>query len=424
MSHRLAVAAVLITAGLVAVALPAQAAGPAVALPATSAPCVAIGFVHEHADAAGVALAPDLARVLAEARCARAKAAAPRVAVSLHVDDDVTAVAIAAPAADAAALADFAAAFAAVPGSDDELACAIAAAALACDDARHVLPGGELAAAARAALCPQALAPAGAASLLALTPTAVRALAGAPRRTLAGVAGDERPELRALARAAERTDLPSRLAFGQAGAGSVAAELVDTVHRRVDQPFVAAAFAVPMDLDRAALAVALAVARDRAARRWQLRGSELRAGTPFVDWSWLRGDALVAFHRRGLPPVRLRPGEPAADAAAERDATAAELRELLADLRRPVDEREIAGARTQVVAEVGCQLRADASDPATVALALRQALLRAVRGIDAGAVAAVTPAAATAALARVLDAPACWRALLPTPSVALGWRPR
>jgi hypothetical protein len=252
----------------------------------------------------------------------------------------------------------------------------------------------------------------------------VRALAGAPRRTLAGVAGDERPELRVLARAAERTDLPSRLAFGQAGAGSVAAELVDTVHRRVDQPFVAAAFAVPMDLDRAALAVALAVARDRAARRWQLRGSELRAGTPFVDWSWLRGDALVAFHRRGLPPVRLRPGEPAADAAAERDATAAELRELLADLRRPVDDREIGGARTQVVAEVGCQLRADASDPATVALALRQALLRAVRGIDAGAVAAVTPAAATAALARVLDAPACWRALLPTPSVALGWRPR
>jgi hypothetical protein len=418
MSHRL-----VLVAALIATAARAQDAGPSIAWLAPGAPCIAVGFVYEHVDAAGAPLAPDLARVLASVRTARAQAAAPRVAVSLHLDDAITAVAAACPRADADALAAFAAAFAAVPGSDDDVARAVAAAALACDDARHLLPGGELAAAMRAALSTEGPAPAGPSALLALSPAAVRELASAPRRTLAGIAGDDAPAVRALARSAERADLPPARR-GASPAAAPASGLVDTVHRRVDQPFVAVAFAAADDVDRAALAVALAVARDRAARRWQLRGSELRAGTPFVDWSWLRGDRIVAFHRRGAAPVRLRPGEPAADAAAERDATAAELRELLADLRRPIDEREAAAARAQAAAELGCQLRADASDPATLALGLRQALLRRVRGIDGDAVVAVTPGAASAALAQLLDSQGCWQALMPTPSAALGWRPR
>lgn len=429
MSHRVAtVASLIAVVAIGGVSVRAQDGGPAVTLPAPGAPCVAIGFLYEHVDADGAWLAPDIARALAAVRCARAQAAAPQLAVSVHVDDEVTAVAAAGKRADASALAGFAAAFASVPGGDDELARAIAAAALAMDDARHVLPGGELAAAARAALAPVGQVPAGPTALLALTPAALRQLAAAPRRTLTGCAGDAGIDVLELARSGQRVDLPSRLAAASAApAAPVPAAdsaIAAAVHRRVDQPFVAAAFAVPADLDRAALAVALTVARDRAARRWQLRGSELRAGTPFVDWSWLRGDRVVAFHRRGLAPIRVRPGEPAADVAAERDATAAELREFLDDLRRPVAETEVAAARAQAAAELGCQVRADASDPATVALGLRQALLRRVRGVDDGAIAAVAPAAATAALARLLAGPQCWQALLPTPSPSLGWRPR
>ncbi|MFN9276282.1 MAG: hypothetical protein ACK6D2_11180, partial [Planctomycetota bacterium] len=113
------------------VSVRAQDGGPAVTLPAPGAPCVAIGCLYEHVDADGAWLAPDIARALAAVRCARAQAAAPQLAVSVHVDDEVTAVAAAGKRADASALAGVAAAFPSVPGGDDERARAIAAAALA-----------------------------------------------------------------------------------------------------------------------------------------------------------------------------------------------------------------------------------------------------------------------------------------------------
>lgn len=417
MSHHL-----VIVAALIAAVGRAQDGAPAVVLPAPGSPCVAVGFLDAHTGGDGGSLAPDVARVLAAVRCARARAAAPQVAVSVHVDDQVTAVAVACRRADADALAVFLAAFTAVPGSDDEIALAIAAAALACDDDRHLLPGGELAAAARAALCPDGPAPIGSEALSALTPARMRDLAKSTRRALAGVAGDVPSAVRELAATDANALTVARRSDPAVAVGDD--RIVGRVHRRVDQPFVAAAFAVPADLDRATLAVAVAVARDRAARRWQLRGSELRAGTPFVDWSWLRGDGIVTFHRRGVAPVRLRPGEPAADVAAERDATAGELRGLLADLRRPVEDRELLAARAQAAAELGCQLRPDGPDPAMVALCLRQALLRAARGCDAAHVAAVSTAAATTAIARLLEGPRRWSALLPTSSASLGWRPR
>lgn len=410
------------TAALAALILPAAVAqAPAVDAPTQMPPCVAVGVLYAHADGP-TPLAADVAQVLAAVRLAAARNAAPAVAASLHVDADCACIVGAAPRADADALAAFVAALATLPGSDDELARAAAAAALALDDARHLLPGGAFAAAV-AGLAPVARPPLGPEALLQLSPATLRQLAGERPPRAVGESGQLPTAVRAALPAARGgVGLPAPAAAAAVAPPSTA--IVDEVHRRIDQPFVAVAFAVPADLDRAALAAGLAVARERAAVRLPLRGTELRAGTPLVDWSWLHGDRVVRCHRRGASPVRMRPGEPFVDAAAERDATAAELRQLLAELQRPVEERELAPARRQLAAELGGQLRADAADPAAAALCLRQALLRNARGIDLAAVAAVTPEQATAALQRLTSAPSCWRALLPTPSAALGWRPR
>ena len=58
-------------------------------------------------------------------------------------------------------------------------------------------------------------------------------------------------------------------------------------HTRLDGPFAALAFAVGEGADLPALAVAVEVAKMRAARDLRLRGSEASARAPFVGWSWL-----------------------------------------------------------------------------------------------------------------------------------------
>lgn len=388
---------------------------------AAAAPCPAVALLYEHVDAAGERLPPDVAYVLASVRLARGRAAAPKAQASLHVDDACAC--ISAAATDPAQLAAFVAACDDLTGSDDELALASAAAALLADDERHFVPGGAHAAAARAALWPAAPAPAGAEALAALTPASLRALAAVARRTAAtGNRAVDAALTTALA-ARQRLDLPAAAAPAgpAAGAGD---DLASEPHPRVDQPFVALAFAVPAELDRAALAVALAIARERAAALWPLRGSELRARTPYVAWSWLHDERVVTFHRRGLAPIAVRPGERCADAAGERDATVAEVRALLADLQRPFAAGEVATGRDRAAAELGLRSPVDAADPASAALALRQQVVRSRHGIDDAALAAVDAAAAMAALQRLLAAPRRWHALLPTPSPAKGWRPR
>jgi len=404
-------------AALIAAAADAQAPASASA----TSPCPAVALLYEHVDAAGERLPRDVADVLAAVRFARGKAAAPKAQASLHVDDACTCLSVA--ARDPAQLAAFVAACDDLSGSDDELALAAAAAALQADDERHLLPGGAHAAAARAALWPSAPQRAGAEALAALTPASLRALATVARYTAATGNGAIDAALAHALATRQRLDLPMaiNLAGPAPGAGD---ELVSELHPRVDQPFVALAFAVPADLDRAALAVALAIARERAAALWPLRGSELRARTPYVAWSWLHDERVVTVHRRGFAPIAVRPGERCADAAAECEATVAEVRALLAELQRPFAAGEMVAGRDRAAAELGLRLALDVADPASAALALRQQMVRYRHGIDAAALAAVDAAAATAALQRVLAAPRQWHALLPSPSPAKGWRPR
>jgi hypothetical protein len=410
-------------AALIAVAVPAQTPSPTVALGDASSPCVAVGVLYDHVDGNGVRLPADVAAVLAAVRLRRALAQAPAAQGSLHVDEACTCLVAAAKAGEQAQLQAFVASLATVPGSDDDVALAAAAAALAVDDERFLLPGGAHAAAARAALWPAALPAAGSSALAELTPAGLRALAQPKRRTVAGVLGPAAPGLVADAAAQQRVDLPPASGRGEVAAGGGDA-MASELHPRVDQPFVALAFAVPAAVDHAALAVALAVARQRAAAAFPLRGSELRAGTPPVAWSWLRDDAFVVFHRRGMAPIAVRPGERCADAATERDATAAELRALLVALQKPIADAECAAGRDHAMAELGLRLRADAADPATAALCLRQALVRARHGIDPAALERVDAAAASAALQSLFAGPRQWHALMPELSPAQGFRPR
>jgi hypothetical protein len=201
----------------------------------------------------------------------------------------------------------------------------------------------------------------------------------------------------------------------------------EEVHSRVDQPFVMAAFAAPGPAALPAFVVAHEVARDRAARRFQLRGSELRARTPFVAWSPLAGDDLVCFHRRGVQFVQLLPGEVAAGAKDELAATAAELAAFLQDLRQdPPTAAEVAKARTHAVAELGLEPPTLANcDPAVLGGRLRAAMLASRRGIDLASIAAVGVAEVQQVLGTVLDpAGAYWHALMPAPQPDRGWRRR
>lgn len=95
---------------------------------------------------------------------------------------------------------------------------------------------------------------------------------------------------------------------------------LDEPHGRIDGPYVAAAALAPGRADWPAFALGIEVARSRAERRFQSRGDEALARAPAVGWSWLRGDPIAVFCRRGLDA-----GAPAA--------VRQELQDLLDDLR-------------------------------------------------------------------------------------------
>jgi hypothetical protein len=393
---------------------------------------VAVAWLH----GGGVAPGHDLgvAAVLAQVRLARAAAVAPRVQASVHVDGAVACIVGVTAAAQAASLAPFAAALlddGAAMG-DDAIAAAIARAALQADDQEFLVPAGVLAR--RVGRHFGGAEPgSGSAAMLALAPADVRERLRVPVPTLARARGAIPAEVAAALAALPLSvgELPRpalrAAATATAAAGSAPPALHTEVHSRVDQPFVVAAFAAPPAPHAAAFAVACEVARARAIRRFPLRGSEPRAGTWFVAWAWLAGDDCVRFHRRGCDPVKLLPGERASDVAAECEATAAELRAFLADLReRPPTAEEVGRAQATVLAETGLSMAArQSADPAVLGGRLRASLLASVRGIDAEAVGAVTPATAAAALAATLaEAGACWWALLPAAIPGIGWRPR
>jgi hypothetical protein len=395
--------------------------------PLAGAEAVAIGIVWRNA-AAG--LDPGTAAVLAECRLQHARERVANVAASAHADAELTSIVVVAPAKYAATAAAFVRALldAPVAFAEDTILVATARAARVADDQLHVVPGGMLTQwAVLHAVGDPATSPYGDPVLmLALTPARVRELLAQPVGAVGVVCG--------AADAAFAAELP-RLYTGAAPSTVPAAPRTvhspppeapgTTVHSRVDQPFVVAAFAVSAS---PALAVGCELARDRAARRCKLRGSELRAGTPFVAWSWLTGDAVVRFFRRGESFTQLRRGEVApADAEAERAATAAELEALLADLRaRPPSGSELSNARTHLLAESGLAApTAGAGDAAMIGGRLRNTMLCRERGITAAAVEAVTASEVQQALAAAL-APerAHWHALLPVPQADRGWRRR
>lgn len=376
----------------------------------------AFALLWEHGFDDDVDLVHGAARVLVECRLERARAAVPQVTTSgFVVGPDASLVFVLVDAKDHASGLRFceAAANDAASLSDDTIALVIARAALAADDAEWLHPGPVLQCRARAALCtgPAARPVAGSPrALQSLSPARVRELSksGAPPRGLA--LGAIAAELRAAAAnwpACRRT--PTARSFGGVTTTTTVTN-APLVHPRLDGPLVATAFVVPDSVPLAAFAVAIEVAKARAARRLRLQGRELLARAPIVEWSWLRGDPLVVFCRRGAN-------------GAEPSRAAAELDALLADLRTNAPSAdELAAAIQGVIGEtLGGPGRAAAA--ATLPGRATAMLLAEWRGIVANDISVVTADAARAAFARGCPETAGFRGtLVPAPADEPGWR--
>lgn len=376
-------------------------------------------------------------RVLAECRLDRARRAVPAITASgLQVCADAVTVFASGAASARLQLAAFLAALLddTLSMQDEELSLSIARAALAADDAEFLYPGPVLQTRLRLRLCrgTSAARPvAGSApAMAALTPGQVRELLLVPVAVRLGVLGAIPPELR---RAVE--GLPARAVHARKPERAVDAVVAVgnaieyETHDRVDSPFVAVGFRAPSGDQLPAFALAIEVARART-RRLPMRAGQAMGRAPVVGWSWLHGDPVVVFCRRGADFVQLRPGERVeADIAAERDATVAELESILQNLRRePPTARELADALSALQLELALQpLSPDrqsalAANAAVLPWRLQVLLLGARRGIDKTALASATPAAVHASLASVLDpAGACWHGLMPVPRSDVGW---
>ncbi|MFK7741626.1 MAG: hypothetical protein AB8H80_15015 [Planctomycetota bacterium] len=330
---------------------------------------------------------------------------------------------------------------------DDLLERVLAQQALAADDAQFLYPGSVLAAAAHAHVWREqgALArpPEGSSAEIAgLTNEHVRQALAAAVPMRVGALGIVPAALRAAAErlpwrsaeAAKKTAGRSSLADARQPSGVLPKELP---HRRSDSPWVAAAFVAPVSVDstgaeRAAFALALDLASQRAARSLRLRGQELFARAPLVAWSLLDEDRLAFFCRRGEQPIELLPGEVAqATVADERRATRGELDALLEDLRtRALLPAEVNAARERLryrfeVPEPGSR-PVWGGEPATLPGRLQLLLLaNQLRTFSAAELDSV----AIEDVARVFSetlAPgrAFWLALLPLPSERAGFRAR
>ncbi|MEO6597231.1 MAG: hypothetical protein ABIP94_21015, partial [Planctomycetota bacterium] len=377
------------------------------------------------------------ARVLAECRLERARAEVPgTLASGMQVGADASVVFVVADGSSCARAAAFVEALLDDTRSidDDLLARVIARTALAADDAESLYPGLALQSRARLALCSGSAARSTAGSA-----RAIQALAPARARELLRVAVPRRGWGLGLLPEALRASLAMALtgpvAIPQnsrtAAAQAIAApEFVP--HARVDSPFVAAAFLVPSSEQLPAFAIGVEVARARAWRRFRAMGREAMARAPFVSWSWLAGDPLVTFCRRGFDPRKLWPGEQAAaDAEAERIAVQAELQGLLEDLRRvPPSAQELASAVRCLevelaVAPASAGNAVTAGESALLPGRIQARLLAAQRGIDVAALAAVQASELHDVLRSTLAAErAWWGGLMPYPLPGVGWSSR
>lgn len=315
------------------------------------------------------------------------------------------------------------------PLADEVVALAIARVALAADDAAYLYPGQVLAARARAhfGAGPWASAPLGDPSTIAaLAPDDVRSRLRRPvgRRVLGLGAGDDavRPLLADVRVAMPAPSVPRPTPTTTAGR-----ELRTEVHERIDAPFVAAAFVVA-DCDLGPVAVGLQVVRARAQRRFGSRYSGVPARAPFVAWSWLDGDPLVLFHRRGVDPLPKLPEEPAQrDAAFAAEVARGQLLALLEEARTlPPTEAELAEAQLRLVAELALASTTTTPLAASLLPGRAQALLLGERrGLHADAITRVDAGAVRQALQALL-APerAFWHGLLPVPRGDRTWAVR
>jgi hypothetical protein len=353
---------------------------------------------------------------LAECRLLRARRAVPEaVASGVQVGGDATVAFVLVPTAEAARGVAFCGALLddTLAVDDDLVARAIARAALAADDAEWLYPGEVLASRARRHLLAGGAARGVAGSAVAvqaLTPARLRALLRQPVGVLAVGVGSVPA---AVQQQALSLPLPPKPRHAQPSPPPIAtavdaAPVADVQpHPRVDGPFVAIAFVVPPAVDHAALAVAVEVARGRAARTLRLRGGEAQARAPLVAWSWLRGEPLLRFHRRGPDG-----GEP--------DQPWGELDALLADLvERPPTAVECDTAVRTLRAEFGLVPPTAAVDGAALPGWAMASLLARWRRIDEAAVTAVTAAAAHAALRATCGGDRVYRGGLVPPAAAV-----
>ncbi|MBL9076502.1 MAG: hypothetical protein JNL08_03295 [Planctomycetes bacterium] len=365
------------------------------------------GFDGDAPDESGAAAA------VAEYRLARARRAVPDVLASgATVAADATVVHVLVPATAADRGLAFCRALLddAQPVDADLAAVAIARTALAADDADGVYPGPVLAGSARRALLTGggARGVAGsAAAIQALTPARLQQLLAAPVAVHGIVLGACGADGCGAAAALPLPTVVPGAAPPSAVRSAPPAAAAAQPHRLADGPIVALAFAVPGGTAPAAFALAVEVARQRAARALPLQGREGIARAPLVTWSGLHGDPVLVFCRRGPNGT-----EPAA-AFAELDA-------LVADLRaRPPTAAELDTARRSLRAELGLSPLPPGTDGAALPGRAVALLLAELRSVDEAALDAVTPAAAQAALAAVVEPRRAFRgALVPARSAA------
>jgi len=307
------------------------------AVPGATSTVLVVAWDHGYDDDADGEC--GLARVLADCRLTWARQAVPEAGdTGVLVLGDVTLAYASLPAgapqlgAFAAALLDPAAGL-----TDDQIAVCLARAALGADDAAWFYPGSALESRARAALF--AGQPAGrpvagrAEDLQACTVARVRERLAAPVAVRGSLFGAPAVALPPLPRV---PSVPRAVPVAvDASSGAL-----NSKHPRLDAPFVAAAFSVPVGVGRRDWAMALEVARVRVARQLRLRGGEALARAPVVGWSWRSDEPLALFTRRGFdgddPGVARR-----------------ELETLLEDLRTsPPNARELSSAAGGLAAEI------------------------------------------------------------------------
>lgn len=427
--------------GLVTAASALLAQQPGSYLHIDGATATAVGVLWSHGYDDDDAESAGLVRVLASCRLEHVRRQlSDALATGLRIGGDYSLVFAVVPGGDAERVAKFLATvqqreLRADALSDDTIALLVARAALAADDAEFVYPGDVMWTRARRQLgAGTAIArpPAGIATAIArLTPEAVRTALAKPVPMRVGVLGVvDADVIRAVQPLVPAAEVPVR-GDGLCTKPRLLRQMSEDRNVRADSPYVSVAFPLPAGVDRAALALGVQVATNRAFRRWKMRGVEQQARAPFVSWSWLQAEPMVRICRRGEDPSRLLPGEkPKASVRDELGATQGELEVFLEDLRSvPPTDRELALARNALRSRLSLpgpgKKHEWASEPATLPGRLQVLLLSTHHGVDVAKLDTSGRDEVHRALRAVMQkGRGSWHALLPIENPLYGFRRR